>query len=144
MSTMVYWLGGYSSNSHNLIQYHGTLPTKQPRGLLIQGWHYFWGLNYFKLPWGDLFQMGLSRPSCRATWKPPHHGPRCERTWTRARKTRTLGRFTGFLIWFMIYICIHIYIYVYICIHIYMYIYTYVYICTMYNYMCIYIYSNHI
>ena len=39
MSTTVYELGKYSSNSHNLILFYGTLPIKQSRGLLIQGWH---------------------------------------------------------------------------------------------------------
>ena len=41
-STMVYQLGGYSSNSHfiYIILFYGTLPVKQPSGLLIQGWHY--------------------------------------------------------------------------------------------------------
>ena len=31
---------GYSSNSHFIKYLNGTLPIKQPRGLLIQGWHY--------------------------------------------------------------------------------------------------------
>ena len=39
------WIRGYPPNSHfrwyiNIHKWYGTLPIKQPRGLLIQGWHY--------------------------------------------------------------------------------------------------------
>ena len=30
----------YPPNSHNMVHINGTLRIKQPRGLLIQGWHY--------------------------------------------------------------------------------------------------------